>query len=153
MSHVRQHKGRVGALLASGFEPPVLAAHVQNGVQQEILCCMVKQALTKVHQNAGVKALIFQRPGQGIFPIQPSPHHLSGLAVGEVFQCLQDGDQRQSPRRFCRSSPFGKQVGKVGILIDRAQRISHMHGKGSLGKTRVSDLAGQIGNGFEWLGV
>jgi len=28
-----------------------------------------------------------------------------------------------------------------------------MHGQGSLGKTGVSNLAGQIGNGFERLGV
>src|SRR5205807_5158717 len=46
-----------------------------------------------------------------------------------------------------------KQLGKVGILIDRAQRIAHMHGQGSLGKTRTSDAAGQLRNGFERAGM
>jgi hypothetical protein len=36
-SHVRQHKGRVGALLASGFEPAMMTAHLQKGLQQAIL--------------------------------------------------------------------------------------------------------------------
>ncbi len=126
-THVGQDKGRIGALVASSFEPAVLAAHLHNGLQQAILRPMVDEALTKVHQNTGVKALLIQRQGEGIFPIQASPHHLRSLAVREIFQRLQDGDQRQPPRCFCRSSPSGKQIGKVGILIDGAQRIAQMH--------------------------
>src|SRR5258708_35723159 len=97
MSHIGQHKGRIGALLAPSLEPPVLAAHPQNGFQQEILRPMLEQALTKVRQNAGVKALIIQWQRERIFPIHASPHHLSGLSIREVFQRLQDSDQRQSP--------------------------------------------------------
>jgi hypothetical protein len=80
-SRVRQHKRRIRALLAPGFEPPVLAAHTQYGFQQEILRLMVQQALTKVHKNAGIKTLIIQRQGKRIFPIQSPPNHLGGLSV------------------------------------------------------------------------
>src|SRR5260221_13960139 len=100
--------------LPPAVPPPVFAADPQNGFQQAILRPMLEQALPKVHKNAGVKALIIQRQGQRIFPIQPAPHHLSRLAVGEVFQRLQDGDQRQSPRRFCGSSPPGGKISKIG---------------------------------------
>jgi hypothetical protein len=48
----------IGALFASRFEPTVLAAHLQNGFQQAILRLMVEQALTKVRQKTGIKALI-----------------------------------------------------------------------------------------------
>ena len=131
----------------------MLTTDLQDRLQQEILRLMVQQALTKIGQSAGVKARIIQWQRERIFPIQPSPHHLGGLAVGEVFQRLQDGDQRQSPRRFCGSSPFGKQMSKVGMLIDRAERISQIHGQRSLRKTRLSYSARQIGNGFERLGL
>src|SRR5258708_34998690 len=93
MSHIGQHKGRIGALLAPSLEPPVLAAHPQDGFQQEILRPMLEQALTKVRQNTGVKALIIQWQAHRIFPIQASPHQLSGLPIEEVFRGLQYSDQ------------------------------------------------------------
>jgi hypothetical protein len=45
----------------------VLTTHLQNGVQQEILRPMRQQALTKIHQDAGVNALIIQRLGEPSF--------------------------------------------------------------------------------------
>jgi hypothetical protein len=36
-AHLRQHKGRIGALFPSSFEPLVLATDLQNGLQQTIL--------------------------------------------------------------------------------------------------------------------
>ncbi|MFL5627699.1 MAG: hypothetical protein ACJ788_19140 [Ktedonobacteraceae bacterium] len=66
---------------------------------------------------------------------------------------MPDGDQGQPPGGLGGSSPFGKQMSKVGILIDRAQRIWQMHGQGSRWKTCVSYAAAQLGNGFERLGV
>src|SRR5258707_12348103 len=65
--------------LPPAVPPPVFAAHPQKRFQQAILRPMGEQALPKVHKDAGVKALIIQRQGQRIFPIQPSPHHLTRL--------------------------------------------------------------------------
>ena len=44
-------------------------------------------------------------------------------------------------------------MGKVGILLDRAERIAQIHRQRSFGKTRVSHPAGQLGNGGERLGM
>jgi hypothetical protein len=62
------------------------------------------------------------------------------LAIREVLAKLQDGHQRETPRRQARVAPRGEQGGKVLILKDRAQGITERQirrafGKGSMGNT------------------
>ena len=91
--------GAVGALLAAGLDQPLGLEPLQHLVQQQELRLPSHQPRRKLGQDAEVEPWVSQLQSKGILPIDPPAHSVSGLAVAQVLEKLEDCDQRQSPRR------------------------------------------------------
>src|SRR5713101_5035553 len=59
-AHPCQYMGRIGALLAPGFEPAPLRAHLQEPIQKQRLRTLIHQTHAKIGQQGEVKAGIGQ---------------------------------------------------------------------------------------------
>ena len=125
-THARQDRRRIGALLASRFEPATLARQLQDRLQEQVLRPRRQHALAEVRQDRVIEARLIQRQGQGIQPINARAHRVCGLPIGQPFEGLQHRHQRQPPGGFCGSSACGEQMGKVLIAVDRTKGIAQL---------------------------
>jgi hypothetical protein len=57
-----------------------------------------------------VKAGVSELQAEDVLPIQAAADGIGGLAIGEVFQKLQDDHQRQPPRSFGGLAMCGEHV-------------------------------------------
>lgn len=68
-----------------------------------------------------VKAGIGQLQAARVFPSESITYRLSGLAIGQAFEKLEDGDQGESPWRESRLTMRRKQVGKRLVSVDTSK--------------------------------
>ena len=76
----------VRALAATGLQNPALARRVQQAAQQPLRCPMLEQAATELAQHGEVEACVGQVKGEHIFPIDPAPDGIGGLAVAQPLR-------------------------------------------------------------------
>src|SRR4051794_8376417 len=81
----------------------------------------------KLAQNRVIETWIGQLQGQRVFPVNASPHGISGLPVGQAFGKLQQGRQRKPCGRFGRLTASRKQSRELLILKQRAEGIRQVH--------------------------
>src|SRR5205823_13323687 len=95
-----QHMGRVGALLASCFEPASCSQLLQHDLEGALLGSMGKPPAAKFAQDREVKARIGQIQAERILDINPRANRISSLSVSESFGVLDHRHQPQTPRCF-----------------------------------------------------
>jgi hypothetical protein len=59
-----------------------------------------------------------------VFPVNPGAHGVSGPAIGEPLRKLERSDERQLSGVFSRLANISVEVGGVGIVEERPERIS-----------------------------
>ena len=89
-----------------------------------------------------VEAGVGQGQAQGVLPVDPAPHGIGGLTVGQALQVLQDGGQGEHRRGRRGLAELGEQAGKLAVLVDRAERVGNVEAEGSLGESGAGDAAG-----------
>ena len=124
----------------AGLEPAHGAAALEELLQHELFGTAGQEAVAKFAEHGKVKAGIRQRESEQVFPVDTSPHRLSGLAISEIFAELHNGDERQTPGREARLALQREAGGKVVVLEDRAEGIPQEQvgiafGKGGTGHT------------------
>ena len=85
---------------------------------------MLQQARPELAQDAVIEARVGQVQGQKVLPVNPCPHRLCGLPVGQVLAELHQRDQRQPPRRISRLAEGGVEVIENGTIEDRAKPVA-----------------------------
>jgi hypothetical protein len=74
-----------------------------------------------------MEAGIGQCETQEIFPINAAADGIRSLAIGEAFSKLEDRDQREARWRFCRLPAPRKECRELGIVVEIAEPVSHLH--------------------------
>jgi len=110
-----------------------------------------QQAITELTQHRKMKAGVGQVEREGIFPINRPTDGIGGLAVGQTFHKLEDGDQQQAAGRQSGLSDGGKQGGEVLIGAQHAQFVADLHDRTAFGKGGTGDPLGFGGNDVKQL--
>jgi hypothetical protein len=84
----------------------------------------IDESLPKVASKREVKSFIVSRETSSVFAINARPDGLCRLTIRHLLDRLQDCDQRQTPRRLCRTPSFGEEIGNHLIGRDPFQFIS-----------------------------
>ena len=108
----------VRPLAAPRLEQPQRPHSLQEGIQEPRRGVTRDQARAELAQHGKVEAGIGEFKPEGIFPVNATADGLGRLAVGQVFDKLQDTDQGQSPRTGRRLPMRGEQVGEVLVRIE-----------------------------------
>jgi hypothetical protein len=123
----RQHVRGVGPLPPPGSHQ----AQLFEPVQQQVEDCPVHipghQPAPELAQHREIKALIIQRQAQAVLPVQPPPHRIGRLPVGQVLSELQHGHHRQLRRGDPRLPPRPVRRGECPIVIPAAQLVAGPH--------------------------
>jgi hypothetical protein len=93
-----QYVGGVGALTAPPLQPPGDPQPLQRQIQQPISPIINGETVPEVRQHAVMEARIVQLHRQGVFEVDPAPHRLGHLAIGQVVQELQHAHRGQLRR-------------------------------------------------------
>jgi hypothetical protein len=86
---------------------PYLFQFLQQRIEELALGLIVDQAGAELAQDARVETIILQRQMQGIFPIDPRPHHPQCDPVTQMFHRLPHRHQAQPRRAIGRLSGVG----------------------------------------------
>jgi len=100
-----------------------------------------------------VEARVGQLQAEQVLPVDAGAHRLGRLAVGQVLAELEQGDQRQAPRRQARLAEPGEQVGEVGISEDGAELVPQLQERVALTKGRARDARRLLGHGLDRAGL
>ena len=136
----------VGSLFAPGFEPATLSSQCQEGLKEALLRSVLQQTCPKLGEQGEVKALIGEFESHGVLPVDATAHGFCGLAVREVLSKLEDADECPSPGSFGGLSLRWEQVGKLRVLKERAELVSHRQVGIAFGKGGMSDASSFFGN-------
>ena len=145
--------GRVGPLPAARLEQAPRLAGLQQLAQQPLLGAAREQARAELAQHRVVEAGVGQLQPEQVLPVDPRPHRLGGLPVGQVLAELQDGDQRQAPRRQARLAEPGEQVGEVGVGEDGAELVAQLEEGVALAEGGPGDARRLLGHGLDRAGL
>src|SRR5207302_6228613 len=86
-----------------------------------------------------------------VFPIRVSSYRLCRLPIRQPFQKLHHTDQCQPPGSLGGLTTLGKEVGKLLILIDRAERITQLQVDIASGIGGTSNTSGLFRDGTNGL--
>jgi hypothetical protein len=118
----RQHRRRVGALLAPRLEPATGAGLIQDQVEQTLRGLTGDQAGAQRAEHGVGAAGVGQLHAARRLPVQAAAPRRRGLPVGPPFHEWQHGDQCQTPGRCGGLPTRGEQIGEVVVAIEGAQR-------------------------------
>lgn len=134
------------------LQPPPGAAAVQHGVEQAPFSTTGKEASAELGKDGAVEPGVGQVEGEGVLPVDAAADGIGGLAVGEVFDELEDGDEGQTPGGL--GGPAARRVegSEVAVGEDGAELVAQgevdvVTGEGGAGHAR-----GFIWNRHERLG-
>ena len=96
--HGRQDVGGVGALGGALADQPGLLQPGQGQVKEPVRPPVLQQPVAEVAQHAVVEAGIVEVEAERVLEVDPAPHRLGGVAVGQAEQELQHAYRRQLRR-------------------------------------------------------
>src|SRR5215212_5684769 len=88
---------RVGPLPSPRAQQVPLPAPAQQRLQQEPLRTAIKQTRPELAQHRRIEPRVGQLQAQHVLPVDPAPHRVRGLPIGESLSILKDADQCQPP--------------------------------------------------------
>jgi hypothetical protein len=91
------------------------------------------------HSTEWSKPGIVELEAEQVLPVDPRPHRLRRLPVGQVLAELQQGDQRQPPGRQARLTQLGEQVGEVRVGEDGAELVTKAEERVALAERGLGD--------------
>jgi hypothetical protein len=106
---------RVGALPAPFADQSAFPASFQGGVEELLFGLAVDQAGAVLAEHGVVKAGIGQFQAQGVLPVDSTTDGISGLAIGESLDVLEDGGQSEPCGRGGGLAAFCPLLSQVGI--------------------------------------
>ena len=99
-AHGGEHVGAVRALATARLDQALLLQTLQQAVEQEKSSIARDQPSAELAQHCVVKARIGEGQAQRILPVDPAPHGVGRLAVGQILHELQHHGQREPA--WCR---------------------------------------------------
>jgi hypothetical protein len=137
---VRVDRQAVGALDAALLVETQVLELGKNRVEDARLGLMPQQALAKLREYCVVEAAILWQQVQPTLPVEAEAQAIHGLAVGEVFERLEDRHKREQHRRESRLAVVGVQVGEILIAELLEQYVTDkLVDRVFLSKLRVPD--------------
>jgi hypothetical protein len=119
-----QHMGGRGPLPAMAFQALAVTTTLPQGIQEPRFGLTRHQARATLAAHGAGQAGIGKLSPQGIRPIDPTPHGISGLPVGQALGIRQNGHQGQAPGCFSRAPAYRKHGRKGRVCKDRAKLIA-----------------------------
>ncbi len=107
---------------------------------------MGEQTGAELAQHRVVEACVGRRKTERILPVDPAPHGISRLAVGQVLHERQHHSQGEPTWRFGRLAVARKQFRELMVLIHGAKRVGDAQAERILGASSTSNAAGFIEN-------
>src|SRR6266511_2184150 len=136
--------GRVAALGAAFLEQPQGAELCQDLGEDPLASIMLEQALAKLAQHTGVKAVVVEWQVQGKFPIQARAYGVCRAAVGQIFEMLEHRHERDGDWRERRFALDMVQVGEVKVVKLGIERLADQ-AVGAVGCKMVGTPGGDFG--------
>ena len=122
--------------------PALFFAECQHRFQEAFFSREGHQTRPKFAQDGVIKSRIRQFQTQSILPVEPTAHRKSLLPIGQVLHELEDGDQRQTPRRIGGLPALGIPIAEQFILVDCSQRVAQLNVHIPLGEDGMHDSGG-----------
>ncbi len=145
--------GRVGTLPAAHLEQAKLPTAHEQLLKQPLHRTALDQPGAELAQYRGIKARIGQLETEQILPVDPGPHRLGGLPVGQPLGELHDRHERQPPRALSRPSPHGEQRAEALVIVESAEHVPHLHVDVALRKRCACDTRRLLRNRTNRLGA
>ena len=120
----RDHVGGIGALLPARLDQVFGRQPFQQRVQRRLLQPGVGDPVPELREHRVVEARVIERQPEQVLPVDPGPHRLGCLPVGELLRPLQDGHQRQPRRRPARAAPDAERSREILIMQPLAQAVA-----------------------------
>src|SRR4051794_7946814 len=147
----RQHMRGVGPLPPPGLEDAELSGDLEHPLQQALLRATSPKTISKLAEDAEVKARVGQLEAEQVLPVDPRPDRLSRLSIAQALAELHQRDQGQAPGWTGRLTLLGVEVGEVVILEDRPEPVAQGEIGAAFGKGGASDAGGLFGHTWERL--
>src|SRR3954454_2104185 len=104
----------VGPLPPPGLEDAELSGDLEHPLQQALLRATSPKTISKLAEDAEVKARVGQLEAEQVLPVDPRPDRLSRLSIAQALAELHQRDQGQAPGWTGRLTLLGIEVGEVG---------------------------------------
>ena len=134
-----EHVGGIGPLPHPRPDQAQLTQPGQQRLQQHRLHPAGDQPGPELAQHAEVEPLIVQLQAQAVLPVQPPPHRISGLPVGQVLRELQHRHHRQLRRGDPRRTPHPVRRAEQLVGAPGAQLITSTDGQRPLPERPLRD--------------
>ena len=125
--HRRQDVGGVGALAGPLTDQPGFLQPGQGQVKEPVRPAFLQQPAAEVAQHAVMEAGIVEIKAERVLEVDPAPHRLGGVAVGQVQQELQHAHRGQLGRRDPRAPVPGIPPGEVLVRPQAVEPVPHPH--------------------------
>jgi len=89
---------------------------------------------------------IVEVQSERVLPIDPSTDGIGSLAVGQILNKLEHGDQCQAPRTLGWLTSHWEQVSKLAVLDERFQLVAHAQIGIATRERRVRDTCRLLGH-------
>ena len=86
--HRRDHMGGVGALLAARLDQPRGHQAFQQRIEYHLLQPRIRHPGPELDQHRRIEARVIKGQAQQVLPVDPGPHRLGRLPVGQVLRPL-----------------------------------------------------------------
>src|SRR4029450_5548823 len=102
------------------------------------------QARTELAEYGVVEAWIGEGEAERVLPIDPAPHGVRRLPVGQVLRELQHGGEREPPRCRRGLAAPGEEGRELAVLVDRPERVGDAQAERAFGEGGAGDAAGLV---------
>src|SRR6266566_7724105 len=99
----------------------------QGQVQEPVRPPLLQQPLAEVTQHAVMEARIIQIEAERVLEVDPAPHRLGSVTVGQIEQELQHAHRRELRRRDPRAPVPGIPPGEVLVRPQAVEPVPHPH--------------------------
>ena len=137
--HRGDHVGGIGPLLAARLDQALGHQPCQQRIQHHLLQPGPGHPAPELGQHRVVKARVIDWQAEQVLPVDPGPHRLGRLPVGEVLRPLQHRHQRQPRRGPARPAPDPERGREILIAQPLTQPITDQH------RQRPRPLTGVLG--------
>ncbi|GGL60238.1 hypothetical protein GCM10014719_71680 [Planomonospora parontospora subsp. antibiotica] len=140
----------IGPLTPAAPQKAQLTQPLQEQLKDVFLLAVRDQAGAKAAEHREVEPRIGQLQAQRVLPLDPAPHRVGGLPIGQVLGVLQHRYQRQLPGRQAGAPTRPEHARELGIGEQRAQRVADAHRHRAFGEGGPCHPRGQLGDLRPW---